>query len=194
MGVLVFWCTVVGAVGLLSFSAWPGVLEDTFGQFPSICLCLPLTGCWSLLVLGFAVWDLWPHPVAVPKRRWWGVRSFAVAVVAIVLVAWQVPLRLAFVVCESEFRRLAEAGPSEDWRDQELGRQIGLYSVDRYAADRRGGVYFRTHAGTDGIGPDTLSYGFALRPNGEGTPFGNAKYHLNPLFGDWYVFAASNDW
>jgi hypothetical protein len=39
-----------------------------------------------------------------------------------------------------------------------------------------------------------MSYGFAFRPNGRGTPFGNAHYRQCRLFGDWYVFAASNDW
>ncbi len=55
-----------------------------------------------------------------------------------------------------------------------------LYHVDRMASDVGGGVYFRTHAGQDGIGPGTMSHGFAYRPN--------------PIFGPWYNFAVSNDW
>ncbi len=51
----------------------------------------------------------------------------------------------------------------------------------------------RTYAGPDGIGPDTMSYGFAFRPNREGTPFGKAGYHLSPMIGDWYCFSASNN-
>ncbi len=75
-----------------------------------------------------------------------------------------------------------------------MGRWLGVYYVDRYAADPRGGVYFRTHAGPDGIGPDTMSYGFAYKPNPKGTPFGRAGYHLSHVTGNWYVFSASNDY
>ena len=66
-----------------------------------------------------------------------------------------------------------------------LDRRLGIYHVDRLAADPRGGVYFRTHTGADGIGPDTMSYGFAFRPNPVGTPFGRAGYGYSHLFGDW---------
>ena len=75
-----------------------------------------------------------------------------------------------------------------------LDRRLGVYRVDQYAADPRGGVYFRTHAGADGLGPDAMSYGFAFRPNREGSPFGNAGYRLFRMTGDWYGFSASNDW
>lgn len=40
---------------------------------------------------------------------------------------------------------------------------------------------------------DTLSFGFAYRPNLDGTPFGNAYYHTSHLFGEWYVFRVSDD-
>jgi hypothetical protein len=55
-------------------------------------------------------------------------------------------------------------------------------------------TFFRTHTGPDGLGPDQTSYGFAFRPNDQGTPFGNAHYQHHHLFGGWYAFAASNDW
>jgi hypothetical protein len=87
-----------------------------------------------------------------------------------------------------------DAAPVDAVRGKELERQIGPYWVDRYGTDRRGGVYFRTHTGPDGIGPDQMSYGFAFQPNDQGTPFGNAGYQFRHLFGDWYVFAASDDW
>ena len=44
-----------------------------------------------------------------------------------------------------------------------------------------------------GIGPDRIRYGFAYRPNPEGTPFGRARYGLSNMVGDWYCFSASND-
>jgi hypothetical protein len=87
-----------------------------------------------------------------------------------------------------------DTAPISRYGGKPLGHRLGFYSVDRYAADPRGGAYFRTHAGPDGIGPDTMSYGFAHRPNPEGSPFGRAGYHLSHVVGDWYVFSASNDY
>ncbi len=72
--------------------------------------------------------------------------------------------------------------------------QLGIYQVDEWAVDPRGGVFFRVNTGGDGLGPDTMSYGFAKHPNSTGTPFGMAKYRTFPLVGDWYWFRASNDY
>ena len=75
-----------------------------------------------------------------------------------------------------------------------LNRRLGFYGVDEYAADPRGGVYFRVYTGGDGIGPDQMSYGFAHKPNSEGSPFGAASYRVHRLGGDWFWFEASDDW
>ena len=48
--------------------------------------------------------------------------------------------------------------------------------------------------GLPGNGPDTLSYGFAYKPNRRGSPFGAARYRVYRVFGDWSWFQASNDW
>jgi hypothetical protein len=101
---------------------------------------------------------------------------------------------VAFAFCYADLRGYVDNAPVEEYDGKQLGKQVGPYHVDRYGADKRGGVYFRTATGPDGIGPDRMSYGFAFRPNGEGTPFGNAHYRRRHLFGDWYVFAASDDW
>lgn len=84
--------------------------------------------------------------------------------------------------------------PATGYQGEALGRLLGFYFVDRYAADPRGGFYVRTHTGADGIGPDTMNCGFAFRPNSAGTPFGTAKYGLLHIVGDWYCFSASNDY
>ena len=40
-----------------------------------------------------------------------------------------------------------------------------------------------------------MSYGFAYRPNRQGSPFGAARYGVWRLSGsDWYWFRASDDW
>jgi hypothetical protein len=108
------------------------------------------------------------------------------------LLWFHVPQRFVFVSCQVELRKLVDDAPTGEFRGEELHRRVGPYRVDRYAADERGGVFFRTATGPDGIGPDEMSYGFAFRPNGRGTPFGNARYWQDHLLGDWYVFGASN--
>jgi hypothetical protein len=36
-----------------------------------------------------------------------------------------------------------------------------------------------------------MSYGFSYRPNRAGSPFGDRKYALFHVVGDWYSFQAS---
>ena len=109
------------------------------------------------------------------------------------LLWFHVPQRVAFAPWAGEFEALAADAPASEYRGAELGARIGPYRVDQYAADPAGGVYFRTLDAPDGIGPDTQSYGSALRPAPNGCPFGRSQYQLVHLFGDWYAFAVSND-
>ena len=84
------------------------------------------------------------------------------------------------------------APPSSD-RALPLNRRLGIFQVDEYAADPRGGVYVRVHSGGDGLGPDIMSYGFAYQPNSKGTPFGAAEYQTFAIGRGWYWFRASDD-
>jgi hypothetical protein len=190
---LIFFLTVLGGLGLLTLAIWPGVLEDTvFGVFRS-CITLPVLGIWFFLLIGLSLNDLLlkrEHR----KRPRWGLWSTAVMGLTLVLLWWHVPQRLAFGLWYGEFTNLVSDAPTDRFSNDDNGHQIGLYRIDAFWADPRGGVFFRTHAGPDGIGPDEMSYGFAFQPNDEGTPFGRAHYRKRHLFGDWYAFAASNDW
>jgi hypothetical protein len=126
--------------------------------------------------------------------RWpWIILSPAIVVLSLVMIAYGIPGRVAFALARPAFERYAASAPISKYDGEALGRWIGVYFVDRYGADSRGGVYFRTHAHGDGIGPDTMSYGFAYQPNPEGTPFGETRYCYSPIVGDWYIFSASND-
>lgn len=179
---------------MLAAAVWPGLLEDLVFSFPLFCLSVPLLGCWFLLLVGLALWEVAARPEPPARRRWWGVRSAAVMFGTLALLWFHVPQRIAFASAAPELRGLLNGAPVEKLRGGvELDRQAGPYRVDRYAADERGGVYFRTATGPDGIGPDQMSYGFAFRPNAEGSPFGNARYGRRHLFGDWWTFAASDD-
>ena len=125
----------------------------------------------------------------LPLREAAAVALFAVATAGLVVFA--VPRRVAFALSRSAFDEACKSAPSSK---QELNSRLGLYHVDEYAKDSRGGVFFRVGTGPDGLGPDLMSYGFVYQPNREGTPFGAAHYELSHLTGDWYLFQASDDW
>lgn len=127
----------------------------------------------------------------LPQRR----ITTAPAIIAdsLILIWFGIPKRVALILSRQAFRRHVARTPVSEDEDEPLGCTLGVYHVDRYAADPRGGVYFHTHAGPDGIGPATMSYRFAFRPNREGSPFGRARYHLAHMIGDWCGFSASND-
>lgn len=188
----VFALTALGAICLLSLAVWPGVLESVAFGFPFILLSLPLLGGWFLLLVVLAARDLTRTPAS--GRTCWGLWSAAIMFSTMGLLWFHAPQRVAFGFCSSTFRGLLETAPLADQEGAELNRRVGPYRVDRYAIDGRGGIYLRTHTWPDGISPDRMSYGFAFKPNVQGTPFGNAKYRRRHLFGDWFMFAASDDW
>jgi hypothetical protein len=195
---------------LLGLSVYPGVLVDLLFLvvlFSPLWLSVVIIGGVTFLtvqVRNFGKKSVSPDldligddiggskEVLYPRR--WIILSPAIVALSLVLILTGIPKRVAFILSRPAFQRhIARAPVSED-QGEPLGRMLGVYYVDRYAADPRGGVYLRTHAGPDGIGPDTISYGFAFRPNREGTPFGRARYHRSHMVGDWYLFWASNDY
>jgi hypothetical protein len=190
--VIIFSLTALGGVGLLTLAGWPGVLEVAVGSFPFGCVSLPLLGCWFCLLVWLGAGDLFRKSDPATSSRRWGLWSAAVMFGTMALLGFRVPQRLVFALSCSGFEEPVNADPAEAFHLQS-GRRVGPYWVDRYAADERGGVYFRTHTGPDGIGPDLMSYGFAFCPNQQGSPFGNTRYRYWHLFGDWYAFEASDD-
>jgi hypothetical protein len=190
---VIFTLTLLGGAGLLTLAVWPGMIQDAVFGFFIVCASVPLLGCWFLLLVGLALRDLVMRPEPPARRRWWGVTSAGIMFSTLGLLWLHVPQRVAFAFCHAELRGLVDGAPVSEFYGVELGRRVGPYDVDRYGADKRGGVFFRTATGPDGLGPDQMSYGFAFRPNGRGTPFGNAKYRQCHLFGAWYAFAVSND-
>jgi hypothetical protein len=201
---------ILGSLVLVGLSVYPGVLVDLL--FFSILLS-PL---WlPTLVIGGLIFlvvqarsarkkpvspglDLIADDIGVGKRpvtyRRWIILLPALLGLSLVLILNGIPRRVAFVLSRPAFQRCLATAPVDAFEGEPLECWLGIYFVDRYAADPRGGVYFRTHSGPDGIGPDTMSYGFAYRPHPDGSPFGNAGYGLSHLVGDWYGFSASNDW
>ena len=174
-------------------AVWPGQIEGVAFSIPLICFSLPLLGFWFLMLAMWSLNDLANLSKPTTKPSWWGISSAGVMSVTLGLLWLHIPQRIAFACCYADLQEMAADAPVVQ-REWAIGRQVGPYRVDRYGADQRGGVFFRTGTGQDGIGPDEMSYGFAYQPNGQGSPFGNASYRLRHLFGNWYAFAASNDW
>ena len=190
----IFILTAIGGTGLLLLGVWPGVLEDVVRSIPFCCFSLPILGFWFLMLICLAVRDLIATSTSMVKTTRWGLWSAVIMFVTMGLVCAHVPQRIALRICCSDLIALVNAAPADKFRGAWNGTVVGPYCVDRIAVDRRGGVFFRTHTGPDGIGPDQMSYGFVLTPNDQGTPFGNAHYRRFHLFGDWHTFAASDDW
>lgn len=193
----------IGSIRLTLMSAYPGVLNNLV--FIAILFYLMVIGGWIMLLMNaraakkavepglLADDEIGGGKTPVPCFRWIIV-AIAILILSFVLILNGIPSRVAFVLSRPAFQRQAAMAPATEYQGEALGRLLGFYFVDRYAADPRGGLYFRTHTGPDGFGPDTMNYGFAYRPNPKGTPFGNAEYCYSHVVGDWYVFSASNDW
>jgi len=108
------------------------------------------------------------------------------------LVRLGMPERVGFALSRSSFGALVDDAPTGGYGGVELKRFVGVYHVDAYGADPRGGVFFRVHSSSFMI--DTDSYGFAYLPNFKGTPFGSAGYRTWELAPGWYGFAVNNDY
>jgi hypothetical protein len=188
-------------------SAYPGVLNDLAFiaivffpiWIPAVCF-----GVWIVLFMNARAAEKEVEPGLLDDDdidgrkppavyRLWFIFSIATLILGAVLIMNSFPRRVAFVLSRPAFQQHAVTARVSEYNGEALARWIDVYYVDRYGADPHGGVYFRTHSGADGIGPDTMSYGFAYRPNAEGTPFGRATYRYSHVVGDWYEFSASND-
>jgi hypothetical protein len=186
--------TTLASLTVLVLSIWPGVLTDL------VLLAAIFAVVWlPALLIALSVIAVVLY--RANRRGLTGRVSFAelMAIPALVLTTmalllFNVPSRIAFSASRTRFEAMVNNAPGSRYHGGPLNSRLGLYWVDEYAADSRGGVFFRVHSGADGIGPDTMSYGFAKNPNVEGTPFGAAHYHLVHLLDDWYLFRASNDY
>jgi len=185
----VFFLTVIGSIGLLILGMWPGSYPF---DFPFFCISVPLLGFWFMLLVWFGVRELVRQRDPNSNRQQWGLLSLGVMSATITLLLFHVPQRFGCLLCYGDLSQLVDKAPV-GFRGAKINMRAGPYLIDRYGADKRGGVFFRTATGLDGIGPDEMSYGFAFRPNAVGTPFGESSYSLSHLFGDWYSFSVSDD-
>ncbi|HEX8325660.1 MAG TPA: hypothetical protein VF595_17280 [Tepidisphaeraceae bacterium] len=177
------------AIGL---SIIPGVLHDVlFIGFLFSIVVVPVAGGITLVGLS-VVWLRGNLPrTRLPAPQLAMIVAMLLGTYA--LLSFYVPRRFAFIVSQASFDAVARQSTVTSDTPIQLNRRLGLFWVDEYATDTRGGTYFRVYQGGDGIGPDTMSWGFAFQPNAVGTPFGSARYLTRPLGNGWYWFRASND-
>ena len=185
---------IVCSLLILFLSIWPGLLADI------VLIAILFSIIWvPILLVAIAVTTF----IMYRRRRKGASRPFpprqavaipVVIVVTLALLRMHAPQRIAFTLSRPAFDAAISSVPTSEHVGIPANLRFGVYKVDEYAADPRGGVFFRVHRGHDGIGPDIISYGFVFKPNRHGTPFGAASYATRHLAGDWYWFRASDDW
>jgi hypothetical protein len=185
--------TTLACLAALAADVYPGVLNDLL--FTAILLSFFVGPIVAIAVLVGLYFLARRGKLRRDEFSFYAVAAaVAILVTTLSLLVFDVPSRFAFAVSQASFEPLVENAPVSGHHGTPLNRRLGVYKVDEYAADPRGGVYFRVYTGFDGIGPDQMSYGFAHQPNAQGTPFGGARYEVYPLGRDWYWFSASDDW
>jgi len=187
--VIAFLCSVA----VLVLSVWPGVVPNmALFATATLIFWLPAAGVVGLLLMFF----LGRMSVKNPKGATLAILRFIFAgllvLASIIGAVFAIPQRAVFPIFRSSFEEVVNSEELSKNKEGELDRRIGIWKVDRYGTDRRGGVYFRMRTVADG--PDQISYGFVYQPNTDGTPFGNAQYFTRQLTKDWYNFCASDDY
>jgi hypothetical protein len=178
------------SVVLVGLSVFPGVLE----QVPSDLRAIG-GGAYGLLAFGLGSWRLLgPNRTGRPRRRGSALVVLLCVVVTPLLLLTHTPRRILFGQHRGEFEKLLEQAPQPGNRAVvPLNADLSVYWIDHWGTDARGGTYFRTVSGRADGRPDRRSFGFAYRPNPDGSPFGDARYELAHLTGDWYSFSAADD-
>jgi len=191
---LVLVISVACSAGLLVLSLWPGAFDTLyFIALLTAVFWVPMAGIGALVLLVLAIRMVIQGAKGSRASLVRLVVAGAIPLLSLALVLTHIPLRLAFTFCRPSFEQWVESAPTTEYDLEVPYQRIGLWHVDEYAADPRGGVYFRVGTGQD-LGPNTMSYGFAFKPNPEGSPFGNRRYRRSRLTGDWFYFQVSDDY
>lgn len=190
IGKIIFGVTTVACVAALAISIFPGWLNNLL--FIAVLLgifVVPIT----LIVLGILAFIHYRRGNIHIGRIPWKCVATTLGMLFFTYAAlkFYIPRRIAFACYRSSFQQFVSNGVRGT---HDFNNQIGPYHVDKCLVDDRGGIYFRIYSRADGIGPDTMSYGFCYNPNSDGSPFGAARYRTFRLGNGWYWFRASDDW
>jgi hypothetical protein len=175
---------------LLLLSVYPGLLDElAVLALVSSPFWLPAV-CISILVYIDIIYQAAVFRDVSPSRRRWAAAAASALVLNGLLLWGGQARRLAFLLSRPAFEPFVASAPPGRFGTGPLGRRLGVYHVDRFAADPRGGLYFRTYRGPEGFYTRMVTYGFCYSPNPMGSPFGDEKYSYSHLVGDWYCFRA----
>ena len=182
--------SAVGSFVLVGLSVFPGVLE----QIPTTVTRV-LGGAFGLFATGAASWHLIrPTTPGKPRQRKSALLVLVCLAATPALLLTSTPRWLAFRRHQPQFEALlAQAPPPGNRAVMPLNADLNVYWIDHWGTDARGGTYFRTLAGRVDGRADRRSFGFAYQPNPDGSPFGNERYELHHLTGDWYSFSATDE-
>ena len=190
LGKITMLVTIVVCAAALAISIWPGWLNDLV--FIAVLMGF-VVGPIILLALGvFAFIQYRRGNLRTGEFPWkYTTITLLMLITTYGMLRFYIPRRIAFASCRSSFQQIVDGGVVDN---SEFNRRIGPYRIDQCVTDDRGGTYFRVYSGSDGIGPDVMSYGFCYNPNHDGSPFGAAHYQTFRLGNGWYWFRASDDW
>lgn len=198
---IIFFTTIFICVAALAISIYPGALSEIFFvTFLLFFVGLPIFAAIGVFILialiVFAQRGKFNQILSkfkklrIPWKR--AVMMVVIVCVSYILLKYYIPRRLAFIVSKPAFARMLVQAPVSGVDEMKLNRHLGLYYVDEYAADPRGGVYFRVFYSRWIF--QITSYGFVYKPNSKGSPFGSTNYRTFRLYDQWYWFEDSTDW
>lgn len=187
---LLFYAIFTCALTLV-LSIYPGVLNGFLGFMAIAFLWLILLA--ACAIAGIKLWFRRKEPSLKSEFQRLTI-TLLILIVSYSLLKFYVPRRIGFFFSRPAFVQWLAKNPSKTNQPRLIETKLGIYQVDEYASSSDGGNYFRVYSHGDGLGPDTVSYGFAYQPNSQTSPFGAANYHIYPLGDGWYWFQASNDW
>ncbi|MEO1144293.1 MAG: hypothetical protein AAFY26_01640 [Cyanobacteria bacterium J06638_22] len=132
--------------------------------------------------------------------RWLWILDGCIIGLTIVLLSANIPLKWAFSQVEPSFSDLA-AQASAPGAIAFVDSQFRSYVISEMVQSEAGGIYLRLHPPAFFVSDRTI-YGFAKRPNPNGSPFGGGdenhrNYEIHPIQGDWYWFQdnfGTDDW
>jgi hypothetical protein len=94
--------------------------------------------------------------------------AIAISIPRLTLIVTGVPRHVGFSLSPRAFDHRVANAPISRREGEPLGRMLGVYYVDRYAANPRGGVYFRTLLGRTGSGRTPCPTGSRSGQTGRG--------------------------
>lgn len=183
-------CVLILCAVSLAISVYPGALQTL--QILLLLLSCMVAPVWIGLLVFTIIRSKRRADQATSTTPWTRITATAlILVVAYAALKFYVPRRLVFPFNRSDFAAHVTHAPESDFGGEPLDQWLGIYHVDEYAKDPRGGVYFRT--GTNWSLFNTVSWGFVYQPNSQGSPFGDNDYVIRSLGGGWYWFTANDD-